>query len=355
MFVMAFPLWVGATLLTLGALPTGLLLMVITPAAAQETRIPPSRLPSAAKARQACNYVASRGPPIALELIGSGSLDANNDGRPDDVSVGIVAGTMRGDALEFRPRGAAKDSKPIEITRPDFDRDDDWGFGARWLRYRGRTYTLNFESETLRRVQYLGYIDAQNVEHVVCRFANIEREELTPVMKTAVDLCRRVAGGQVNYTAVNEAREQQGTERRETSLKGRVSVDSRNMRRPEPLVLLSYASGAGRGCEFDYFDVISDDRLASGGETHDILMGLQAIEPSEGRSSGPCGHGAPRWFEYDGRLYLDYASAQDHGLMARFHNVKSVSDNRIELACKGEFKVKWEIKTMGPEFKAGGQ
>jgi uncharacterized protein len=313
-------------------------------------RIPRSPLPSPAEAREACNSVALRGPAIALELIGSGVLDANNDGHPDEVNVGVNIGTMRDDTLEFRPTGAAKDSEPIEITLDGSDDRKFWGFGVRWFRHGGRTYTLHFESETLRRATYLGYIDAENVEHAVCEFSNIEREELKAVTKGAVELCTRVAGRQVNEVPASEE-QNQATGRRETGLKGRASVDFRDVGRPEPLLLLSYGSGAGRGCGFDYFDVSSDGRNASAGEDHDILMTLQEVEPYEGRSFGPCGNGAPHWFEYRGRIYLEYASDEDHGLMTRFHKVASVSDRQIEVHCKGEFKVRWAIKTMGRRFK----
>src|SRR5215813_11105391 len=138
-------------------------------------------LPTFAEARAVCAHVAARGPAVASELVKSGLLDANNDGKEDQVTVGMAEGTMGGEVLQFRPKGAPKASDPVEVTPEGFQPGSYLPHGARWLPYRGKVYTLNFVSEQLRHVSYLGYIDAKNAEHLICDFDNIEDQTLKPL------------------------------------------------------------------------------------------------------------------------------------------------------------------------------
>src|SRR5215471_17064553 len=83
-----------------------------------------ARLPSRAEARAVCDLVATRGPAIRSALVRDGVLDANNDGKPDAVRVGISEGTMRGEVLEFRPRGAPKGTPAVGVNPEGFQPGD---------------------------------------------------------------------------------------------------------------------------------------------------------------------------------------------------------------------------------------
>jgi hypothetical protein len=338
--------------LSLAILPFAL---VSAGAGSARERARPSPLPSRAEARAVCNFVAARGPAIRALLVRDGVLDANNDGVPDAVTVGMGTGTMRGDVLEFRPRGAAKDSPAVKIAEEGFQGGDYLPFGGRWLRHGGRVYTVNFETESLRHVSYLSYIDPNNTERLVCDFTNVERESLRPTAgRDADQLCRAVAQQQVSYVATIEEQDPSpdlAPERRETHVAGRITVDFRNADAPAPLALLSYESGAGRGCDLSYFDVITEGRVASSGDAHALLMTLQDVEPEVGRTAGPCDGRTPRWFTHRGLVYLDIATKPD-GLGAEpFHEVKRVREKRAETLCKGAFQVQWKVKSMGQDFQ----
>jgi len=323
------------------------LALLCAPGLAQEAK---PTLPNRAEARAVCEHVVSRGPAIAASLVKDGVLDANNDGEPDQVSVGMNSGTMRGDVLEFRRRGASKDSPAIEVTTEGFQVKDYLPFGGRWLDYGGKVYTLYFEAEDLRHVSYLGHIDRTNTERLVCDFTNVEREQLKPVAAAAADVCKAVAEKKVRYVAVKED-ESLNAGRRATRATARVAVDFRNTGAPTRLALLLYESGAGRGCDFAYFDVISGDEIASSGDAHALLMALQAIKPEQGRSAGRCGGDLPRWFKHGGRVYLDIASKSDASGIMPFHDVMTVRGGRVEAICKGEFRVEWKVNAMGPDFR----
>ena len=319
-------------------------------------------LPTRTEAQDACRHVAARGPAIVADLIADGALDANNDGRIDDVTIGTEAGTARGDAPQFRPRGGAG---PVAATSDDAAWRDRRGYGARWLRHAGRTYTLHFETELLRNAVALGYIDPKNVEHFVCGFDSVVQEKLRPAVADSDELCARVQAGQVSYVVPEEANEP--TPRRETGLVGRARIDFRNTGTAETLALLDYSSGSGRGCQFQYYDTVAADRVGVGGEARDVLMALQGIElrgqslkeypdPSAAKSEPyllppHCGEATQRWFAHRGKLFLDSAAARDDGLVARFRRIVLATGSRTAVQCTAAFAVTWRVRSMAVAFR----
>jgi hypothetical protein len=324
----------------------------------------PAELPTPKQAQQVCSYVATRGPAIRLELVAGGVLDANNDGIEDDVRVGRDIGTAGGDVLEIRPRGALRNSEPIKVSPIGWEWKDYWAYGARWLRYGGRVYTLYFAAETLRHAVALGYIDKDNREHIVCAFSRVEDERLVPVRNDATQLCERVAQDQVHYIEPSKADE--ATPRRETGLVGRLRVDFRTNGTAEELALLSYDSGAARGCDFKYYDTISANRLGQNGPARSVLLRAQKIDlrgqslkeysdPREGKFTPymdppHCGDVTPRWFEVGGKIYLDESAARDDGRLPRFREITLIRGQSITLQCRGEYDVRWVVKNMALPF-----
>jgi hypothetical protein len=313
----------------------------------------PVRPPSRAEARAVCDMIAARGPAIRAMLVKDGVLDANNDRVADAVTVGMSEGTMRGDVLQFRRRGAANDSPAVDVNPEGFQPGDYLPFGARWLAYGGRVFALYFDTETLRHASYLGYIDARNTERLVCDFSVTERETLRPAgRRDADELCRAVAQKTASYAplvATEDADPEMDTGRRETHVAGRITIDFANAGAPAPLALLAYDSGAGRGCDFSYFDVVTGSGIASSGDAHSTLMRLQGVEPEQGHTSGSCDGAVPRWLSFAGLNYLDIASRRAG--VDPFHEVKLVRQGRIETRCKGAFAVRWQVKSMGPNFQ----
>jgi hypothetical protein len=326
----------------------------------------PAELPTQKQAQEVCRHVATRGSAIWPELVANGVLDANNDGIEDDVRVDREQlGTAGGDGLEIRRRGAPKDSEPIKVSRVGWEWKDYWAYGARWLRYGGRIYTLYFAAETLRDAVALGYIDKNNMEHIVCAFSSVEDERLVPARSDAVQLCERVRQDQVHYIEPTKAEEE--TSRRETELVGRLRVDFRNNGTPEELALLSNDSGAARGCEFKYYDTISANQLGPNGAARTVLLQAQKIDlrvqslkeysdPKEGKyipylDPPHCGDVTPRWFELGGKIYLDESAARDDRMLPRFRDVTLIQREHLTLECRGNYSVRWAVKNMVMPFK----
>jgi hypothetical protein len=317
-----------------------------------------ARLPSPAEAGAVCRMIAARGPAIASALVRDGVLDANNDGTRDTATVVTQGGTMRGEDLQFRPRLAFTDSPAVEVRPEGFQPGDYLPFGARWLPWRGKVYTLYFDAEDLRVASYLGYIDATNAEHLVCDFTSSDKETFRPVARDAEALCRAVTQGQVDYASVAEMQEADPdlpSERWMTRVAGRITVDFANRGKPVPLALLALESGAGRGCTFGYFDAILDGKVASTGDAHAALMRLQDVElrndGGQVYTASRCDGSAPRWFVRDGVTYLDIVGGPDVRGTEPFHEVRVLRGTQPETRCKATFAARWSVKSMGPEFK----
>jgi hypothetical protein len=324
---------------------------------------PTEGMPNPAQAAEVCRYVAARGPAIRSELVREGVLDANNDGIDDHVTIGIGSGTMRGDVLEFRPRGAAKDSKPVEFGYDEASLHDYWWFGERWFPYGGRVYTLYFEAETVRRVVALGIIDRNNKHHLVCDFEVDEQERLEPLNDAAAGLCARVARDELLEVQPTPADGE--TPRRETRLIGRLHLDFRNTGKPEALALLDYESGSARGCGFKYYDTL-EPTLGANSPSRATLLAAQHIDlagqdpkeyaPSEAQLTPyldppHCGIVTARWLVDRGKTYLDQAAERDHGLRERFRSVMMIDGTRVTPRCKGAYEVQWRVKSMAPAFR----
>jgi hypothetical protein len=319
---------------------------------------PVVRLPSPAEARAVCQMIVARGPAIAPALVRDGVLDANNDGVRDTVTVATREGTMRGEDLQFRSRVAFAESAVAEVMPVGFQPGDYLPFGARWLPWRGKVYTLYFDAEDLRVPSYLGYIDATNSEHLVCDFGSRDTETLRPLGRDAEALCRTLAQGHVDYASVAEMQEagpDLPSGRWMTRVAGRLTVDFANRGMPAPLALLALESGAGRGCTFGYFDAIVDGKVASTGDAHATLMKLQDVELRDDGgqvyTSSRCDGSAPRWFARDGVTYLDVAGGPNVRGAAPFHEVRVMRGAQVQTLCKGTFAAHWSVKSIGPEFK----
>jgi hypothetical protein len=328
------------------------LFLLVAPAFAGEISAP---LPSRAEARAVCAYARAHGPALQKELVKTGVLDANNDGFPDDVTVGVSEGTMRAEELAFRPRGAPKESRPIDVTTDEFQIGDYLPFGARWFPHGGKVYTFFFAAEDLSRPSFIGFIDAHNHQHLVCDFSVIENEVLKPATgRSSQQFCQKIEDKQdIRDLAVEDKElEIAGAERTWTRAVGTLVADFDNSGKPRQLAFLAFESGAGRGCHFGYFDAVTDGAVVDKGQDHDRLMRLQALDLADFfPNRDDCSGNRVRWFETGGKIYFEQASLPDSRATPPFHNVSLLRGANIELLCTGVFHALWAVKTMGERFK----
>jgi hypothetical protein len=125
----------------------------------------------------------------------------------------------------------------------------------------------------------------------------------------------------------------------ETASTGVADIDFQNSGERIPVVSLEMMSGAGRGCDAYFYDVLegsaSHARLASG-PSHQAIRQLQGLDPDDNKFVPPCGNLA-RLFNHKGQLYFESKprvwppmdSADEYHRVARFENGK-VADSKLK-------------------------
>ncbi|MGB6450226.1 MAG: hypothetical protein WBE92_05695 [Steroidobacteraceae bacterium] len=125
----------------------------------------------------------------------------------------------------------------------------------------------------------------------------------------------------------------------ETAADGMGKVDFANDGQAVNVAKLSLSSGAGAGCEEEFYDVLSADGQALGtGPKHDLLMQLQQINP-HARYPVPCGD-ATRFFKYAGQVYFETKPAvwppQDS--WDEYHRVTAAKGGKVVEVCDFQFE-----------------
>jgi hypothetical protein len=312
--------------------------------------------PNATEARSVCSYVASKGPAIRSELIQSGALNVENNNTLYDASVGSEFGSAGGEKLEYRAHGVDKTAEPIPTK--DFD-DQPFayrGFGARWLRYRGHTYTLIFESESLRSPNYLGYINRYGERHFLCSFDANEHEKLSAVSNATENVCRAVSSHRIGFlpvdtTSASSLKFAASVRDLGETIVGSTEADITNSGTPVRVALIEASYGGARGWQSRYLDAIANDQVVSDGQLHKLLMVTQDIKEGTSRDfiePGAFDFNESKLFAYEGLIYIDLTAKPPGN--EPFHEVQIIRAARIDTVCTARFNVTWRVSSMAKEF-----
>lgn len=298
-------------------------------------------LPTRQEAEAVCEHAASLGFGLDAEdrTLRLGDFDVNNDGVAERVARDPFPGTMGGDFFDIR----SAEGERLSIESVGFEWRDYRTYGARWLPYEGRTYRLASTEESGRYLSYLSMVTPANREHIICEFATDVEERLHAAEPGYRDLCRSIERRELSSHAVEAAALRLVPGRRETSAAGEITLDFDNDGTLEDLTLLKFASGAGRGCDLEYFDLSS----AVDGSTVDpaeraTLLGMQRVEPHD-RLPGPtCGGNVVRWLSWRGTIVLENAPRRQPPTTREqeFHTVSTIRDGNVHLACQAHFLVR---------------
>jgi hypothetical protein len=317
--------------------------------------------PTASEIRSACDYVAARGPSIRSELLRDATIDARNNGELVDATIGAEGGSAGGEILQLRPRGTSKHAV-LDISYFDDRPWENRGFGARWFVYRGHTYALIFESESLRRAKHLSLIDGQNREHLLCTFSTQVHETLIPADNAAGPLCRAVASERVTYLPVRTDSTTPSLQyvdgpRAETGVSGVTIADFTNSGTPDKVVRLEYEHSGARGGAATYYDVAGDGKYISQRAKHELLMNLQHVEEQPSRFGDAiypsfADDNVTRLFSYDGLTYFDIAATGGNAYDdSPFHEVRLLKGDRIATMCAARFRFSWKVSAIAREYR----
>jgi len=267
----------------------------------------------------------------------AGRYDINNDGVLE-IAEQCYGGTMAVPCVAFRQ----PDGNPLNSRTVDYEWKDYWTYGLRIFRKDGRWFSLHSYDDDLLRPAYVSYMTPGNKEYVVCEFENTESwvYHANEKVSGAAEICSRFRNGGVDGTesvALTETPVMSRLDLRElgmseTGLKAQGHVDYDNDGIKEYVGEFQYASGAGRGCDLNFFDELTPDgKSLASGPSRDLLRKMQ------GRH---CGGMNNRLFSYRGEIYYELNTPDERGIAL-------IRNNRIEKVCTAEKKVVSGVKAVG--------
>jgi ankyrin repeat protein len=126
---------------------------------------------------------------------------------------------------------------------------------------------------------------------------------------------------------------------------GSAEVDFDNDGRMETLVRLDYASTAGPGCSYDFFDLLNEEKNGvSSSKRRSLLLKMQGIEHgASGLHPVPhCRGNVTGWFRYKGTTYFEtkYPEDQPQNPDQEFHTVSYIKNGKIHKICDARFKIR---------------
>lgn len=135
----------------------------------------------------------------------------------------------------------------------------------------------------------------------------------------------------------------------ETSGKGAGHVDFDNDGADENLVFLQYASGAGRGCDYNYFDLLNKEGDGfSTSKKRALLLKLQGVGdmPHVRHPVPSCSGNTTGWFRYNGVTYFETKYPGDEPTRdgQKFHTVSFIKNGEINKVCDAEFRLQVEVQ-----------
>ncbi len=133
----------------------------------------------------------------------------------------------------------------------------------------------------------------------------------------------------------------------QTSLRKAGTVDFDNDGKDEVLVELEYASGAGAGCAYNFFDLLNEERNGfSDSKKRQLLYELQGINKYDFHPVPFCEGNTTGWFRYKGITYYEtkYPGKQPEDQGQEFHTVSYIKDGKIHKVCDARFKVRIETE-----------
>jgi uncharacterized protein len=300
--------------------------MANVPAAPQNIR------PKAGNQKAACRAVADfanqrKLSELAIPFSDSIQVDINNDGMNERVVI-VDEGTMHWEHLDI----FSESGKSIEISK---SKEDDWeSDNLRWamdqllIRYDGQIYVLGKTDDYLN---YLSQINKENIEKVVCEFAQQEEPDETLVSSSNDKLCQDALEQQLDYVefgqthALTVASVQEAGFYATTPGDFVTQVDINNDGKAESVVQLKLASGAGRGCDSEHLGVLNKER-------NKLEMTITELLPEP-----VCGGVVQTPFIYGGQTYVEVLYATRHP--TNVHQIVQLKGGKLETICQFDVRV----------------
>jgi len=264
-------------------------------------------LPSVREVHELCEMIANASPARRAELdLRTESVDINNDGSRDTVK-NCLSGTMNIPCREYR----SQDGNLLEIKTVGFEWKDYWTYGLATLEWKGKIYNLHSYDDFFQKPAYISFINSDNKERVVCEF-DVKQTFIASPASDNADLksfCSFLANDPLDRfnsalidkplnTPVNLCPSCNS----DTYLVKSGYLDYDNDGAVNYLIEFGYASGAGRGCDFNYFDEfdINQEKI-SDTAVRKLLLNMQDVDLAARHPN--CGGVRNKFVEYKGLIY----------------------------------------------------
>lgn len=277
------------------------------------------------------------------------SYDINNDGI-NEVAESCLGGTMHAPCVEFKlPNG-----EPLRTTTINYEWKDYSTFGLRAFAKDGRWFRLHAYDDHFVKPAYLSYMTQNNNEYVVCEFENTEVETFLPNQKIqeADVLCGEVEAGNsgkivditLSEPPVMTRSDIRNLGRYETGLERQGNVDYNNDGVPNYVGELEYASGAGRGCDYNYFDELSADAMSfTDSEDRAQLLTMQRVRLKDRHPN--CGSWSEgrymnRFFRFESKVYFELKTRSERAVL-------KLENNEVDEICSVSKRYETRIGSFG--------
>lgn len=268
--------------------------------------------------------------------------DINNDGRPETIKT-CWGGTMNTPCANYFDRSGAQ----VVIEQVGFEWKDYWTYGIAAFRYLGRTFFLHSSDDHMRELSYLSYITPDNKEHVLCEFNSTVSSELEQKVDDSDGVCQAVLDNSSKIQPVVLSKVSDippdALKRSETSVEKSGLADIDNDGRPEKILGLFYASGGGRGCDYNYFEVLNESaKSLAHDDKRKHFLAMQGVAESGywGRS---CGRISNRLFRYRNQTYYEHNVDNNE---TTEHTVSRLRGNETNIVCKYRRDIRTELKRV---------
>lgn len=270
-----------------------------------------------------------------------GIEDINNDGVPE-TPVTCNGGTANIPCAAYADAGG----KPLQIRPQGFEWHTYSPLGRTTFRYDDRTFVYYSRDAALEEPSYVSYVTPTNRELPICEF---ETSVGSAVVEGGADVCAAVESGE-NIEEIELAsiadRDATAFARADTFARRIGAVDIDNDGLNDNVLELSYESGGGRGCTFNYFELLTDDRrsLLTTSKRNPVRE-LQGV-PAEGYRGRNCGRIDNRLFRFEDKIYYE-ANVSNNALAP--HEVRVLDGTAVATLCTFERQTMTRVKRLFAE------
>jgi uncharacterized protein len=269
----------------------------------------------------------------------AGADDINNDGVADRASQ-CEGGTANIPCVAYTD----KDGKPLPIQPDGFEWMTYGAFGRAPFRFEGRTFTYYTSDEAMEQPAFITYVTPTNREVRICDFETVVA---SAVLEGGEEVCAALETGderiellEVSSIAATNAF---APDRSDTQARAIAKIDIDNDGLEEDLVELAYSSGAGRGCEINYFELLGEDAksLANNSNAASVreLQGLGA----SGANGRNCGLVSNRLIRFADKIYFEANAKNAPGTP---HELRILEGEAVASVCTFEREVRTKLKTL---------